>query len=179
MKDKIIKVKLPYEIVQELKKWKLSCDLIKNHPLSYLKKHENLGSNFNHYQVSVPSNLIENSFWLAYTLRLCGDLFDCNHREFYLAKWKGHFDGYDLWINYSYKGNSNPLHIHNGFLSGVIYLNNQNDVTIFPSENCEVDGQEGDMILFSSNLQHMVNEQQKDYERVTFAFNILRKDGHR
>jgi hypothetical protein len=40
-----------------------------------------------------------------------------------------------MWINYAYKGNSNPKHHHGGFLSGVVYLNNKSDVTHFLKNN--------------------------------------------
>jgi hypothetical protein len=171
----IVIVKLPEEIILELENWKFHCDLIKNHPLSYLKQHDNFGKNTNAYQVSVPANLIENSFWLPYTLRLCEQIFKEKHRNFFLRKWDGHFDGYDLWINYSYKGNYNPKHNHAGFLSGVIYLNNQNDKTIFTEKNFDFVGTKGDMIIFPSKFYHEVPVQQDDYERVTFAFNINKK----
>ena len=89
-----------------------------------------------------------------------------------LFKWHGRFDGYDVWINYSYKGNSNPEHNHTGFLSGVIYLNNKNDATHFIKDDITFIGEKGDMVLFPSNLKHKVETQQEEYERVTFAFNI-------
>jgi hypothetical protein len=172
----IIHTILPNEIILELDEWKKKCDLIKNHPLASLMQHENVGTNFNRYQVSVPTFLIDNSFWLAYTMRLCGQMFEVSHRSFYLRKWEGHFDGYDFWINYSYKGNSNPRHNHAGFLSGVIYLNNKNDETVFTDYNISFKGTKGSMIIFPSQAYHKVEEQKEDYERITFAFNINRKN---
>ena len=62
----IIYTKLPKEILKEISGWKKECDKIKKHPLSFLKLHENIGSKTNNYQVSIPSRLIEDSYWLAY-----------------------------------------------------------------------------------------------------------------
>tara|TARA_Y100000401_G_scaffold50793_1_gene39699 strand:- start:248 stop:799 length:552 start_codon:yes stop_codon:yes gene_type:complete len=168
----IIYTKLPKEILKEISGWKKECDKIKKHPLSFLKLHENIGSKTNNYQVSIPSRLIEDSYWLAYVMRLCGIVTQKNHRQFFLRKWNGHFDGYDVWINYAYKGNSNPKHNHGGFLSGVIFLNNKKDATIFSEENFSFIGKKGDMIMFPSLLKHKVNKQKERYERTTFAFNI-------
>ena len=168
----IIYTKLPKEIIKELNLWKKECDKIKKHPLSKLKLHENIGSKTNAYQVAVPNILIENSYWLAFVLRLCGLVTKEDHRKFFIRKWDGHFDGYDVWINYSYKGNNNPEHHHTGFVSGVIYLNNKNDATYFVDKNITFVGKKGDMILFPSSFKHKVEKQKKEYERVTFAFNI-------
>jgi len=168
----ITHTKLPKQILKELSCWKKECDKIKKHPLSFLKLHENIGSKTNNYQVSVPPRLIEDSYWLAYIIRLCGIITQEHHRQFFLRKWNGHFDGYDVWINYSYKGNSNAEHNHTGFFSGVIFLNNKKDETVFPEENFNFIGKKGDMIMFPSTLLHKVNKQKERYERVTFAFNI-------
>ena len=123
----IIYTKLPKEIFNEVKFWKKSCDKIKNHPLSKLKLHDNGGTKTNNYQVSVPSLLVVNSYWLAFVIRLCSIITNENHRNFFIRKWNGHFDNYDLWINYSCKNNSNESHNHNGFFSGVIYFCNKKD----------------------------------------------------
>ena len=170
--EEIFYTKLPKEIIKELVYWKKECDKIKKHSLFKLKLHENIGSKTNSYQVSVPNILIENSYWMAFVLRLCGLLTNENHRDFFIRKWNGHFDGYDVWINYSYKGNSNPEHNHAGFFSGVIYLNNKNDATHFVNDNISFVGKKGDMILFPSGLKHQVKTQKEKYERITFAFNI-------
>jgi hypothetical protein len=93
-----------------------------------------------------------------------------------IIKWDGHFDNYDIWINYAYKGNYNPEHNHAGFLSGVIYLENRNDPTIFIKNNFEYCGKKGNMLIFPSETLHKVNKQIEQYERITFAFNINRKE---
>ena len=164
-------VKLPEEIIKEIEIWKIECDKIKNSPLGYLKKHENAGAETNNFQTSVPKNLIESSYWLPFTLRNCAKLFGGTHRNYFLKEWNGHFDGYDVWINYSYKGNYNPVHNHSGKISGVIYLTNE-DNTIFPKLNFKYKGERGDMILFFAHIFHGVDKQAKDYHRITFAFNI-------
>ena len=171
----IAHVRLPKEIIKELSHWKKECDKIKKHPLFELKLHENVGSETNHYQTSVPSYLIENSYWLAYVTRLCGILAKESHRNFFIRKWNGHFDGYDVCINYAYKNNSNPPHNHAGYFSGVVYFNNKKDKTIFTEKNINFIGEKGDMIIFPSKLMHEVNKQKEDYERVTFAFNVNHK----
>ena len=176
--NKICMTKLPEMIIKELDLWKMDCDKIKNHPLGYLKNHENSGTEGNSYQVSVPSLLVEQSYWLPFTLRTCAKLFGGNSRDYHLQKWDGHFDGLDVWINYAYKDNYNPAHSHTGFVSGVIYYNNKNDPTLFTDEKIEIKGDKGEMILFDSGLEHCVKKQKLDYERITFAFNIRRKDYH-
>ena len=45
-------------------------------------------------------------------------------------------------------------------------------------EKIEIKGNKGEMILFDSSLEHCVEKQKLDYERITFAFNIERKDHH-
>jgi len=140
-------------------------------PLKKLKEHDNYGTQTNDYQCNVPSYLIADSFWLAFTLRSCAKIFGGEHRNYSIRNWDGHFDGYDIWINYSYKGNYNPIHNHAGKISGVIYLNNE-DETIFTESKYRYKGEKGDMILFPASTLHGVDKQTKEYERITFAFNI-------
>ena len=48
----------------------------------------------------------------------------------------GHFDGYDIWMNFTYKGDDNPIHNHAGNLSSIIYVkDDDSQPTIFPSLN--------------------------------------------
>jgi len=172
LNDKVAHLKLPSSIIDELDQWKYECDKIKNHPLGYLKSHDNFGTKSNSFQVSVPSYLIEKSYWLPFTLRSCAQIFKKNHRNYFLRKWDGHFDGYDIWINYSYKGNYNPSHTHAGVLSGVIYHSSTDNPTFFDNSKIKFKGVKGDMVLFSSNLEHKVLEQKENHERITFAFNL-------
>ena len=168
--------KLPKPIVKEIGVWARECKKVKNHPLGYLKAHENAGygltKDYNSYQCGIPPRLIEESYWLAYTMRLCKIIFGGNHRSFYLRKYDGHFDGYDIWANFAYEGNKNPVHNHAGNVSGVIYHKNHKHPTIFPELETKYDGDNGTMIIFPSNTLHYVEEQKSNKERITFAFNI-------
>jgi len=177
LENKIAHFKLPEPIIEELEEWKLECDKIKKHPLASLKTHDNRGTKSNNFQVSVPSNLIYKSYWLPFTLRACAAWLGKDHRSLYLRKWEGHFDGLDIWINYAYRDNYNPPHIHAGFLSGVIYYSNENDLTLFNDGKIKFNGIKGDMIVFDSNLEHCVQPQKENYERVTFAFNLQTYEG--
>jgi len=174
----IFGLKIPDEIVLEIDIWVHEAKKIKSHPLYYLKAHENIGYNplsnkkHNAYQCSISPSLIENSFWLAYTLRACSHIFGGDHRNYKIRKWDGHFDGYDIWANFAYIGNENPTHCHSGNISGVIYYQNHNHPTIFPDYNLQYTGDNKTMLLFPSSTYHRVDPQKKDEERITLAFNI-------
>jgi hypothetical protein len=49
--DNVIETILPQDILNEIQQWKFECDKIKNHPLKFLKQHDNIGTNKNDYQV--------------------------------------------------------------------------------------------------------------------------------
>ena len=173
---------LPEQIYEEVKLWAEESKKIKNHPLSELKAHENVGylglngEKHNSYQCSISPQLIENSYWLGYVLRLCSKIFGGNHRNYKIHKWDGHFDGYDVWVNFSYFGDDNPLHYHPaGVISGVIYVQNNNHPIIFPDYNLKYDGKNGTMILFPSDVWHSVEKQETWQERISIAFNIIKK----
>ncbi len=176
--------KIPDLIMKEIDVWVDECKKIKNHPLAELKSHENVGYNgydglkHNSYQTSIPCNLIEQSFWLAWTIRLItkywGD--EYHHREYQLLKHYGHFDGYDIWINFSYKGDDNPTHGHAGSISGVIYYKNHDHATYFDDYDIKYDGYDGTMVMFPSDVLHHVKEQLLDEERITIAFNVISKN---
>ena len=173
---------IPKPIMKEIGVWVKECKKIKNHPLAELKAHENVAyvdakRKNNSYQVSVPDRLIADSFWLAWTLRLCSKYYGGpNHRAYSLGYWDGHFDGLDLWCNFSYKGDQNPSHKHTGHLSGVIYYQNHDHPTFFDDFNCGYAGTNATMILFPSSVFHHVKEQISSKERITFAFNIDKRD---
>jgi O-glycosyl hydrolase len=93
---KVLVAKLPKEIVSELNAWVKECRVIKQHPLSVLREHDNIGTGHNSYQVSVPSPLIEDSYTLAYINRFCAECFGGGHREWRLRRWDGHYDAYDI-----------------------------------------------------------------------------------
>ena len=172
--------KLPKLIVKEIDVWERECRKVKDHPLGYLKAHENVGYDpnayrkFNSYQCGIPPRLIDESYWLAYTMRLCSFIFGDDHRRYHLRRYIGHFDCYDIWANFAYEGNDNPVHNHAGNISGVIYHKNHNHPTHFPDYNSRYEGTNGTMIVFPSNTLHYVEPQKSRKERITFAFNINR-----
>ena len=175
-------VKIPDLIMKEIDVWVDECKKIKEHPYAELKAHENVGYNdkdgkkHNSYQTSVPRNLIEQSFWLAWTIRLITENWGDGyyHREYQLGTNHGHFDGYDIWINFSYKGDDNPTHFHSGSISGVIYYKNHDHATYFDDYDIKYGGYDGTMVLFPICVRHHVKEQLLDEERITIAFNAIK-----
>ena len=176
--------KIPEIILKEVDGWVNDSRNTKENPLGFLKGHENYGflnnpegKKYNSYQCGVPDHLIQDSYWLAWTLRLCAKYFgpkdENHHREFRIRGCYGHFDGFDLWTNFSYKGDKNPTHNHSGSISGVIYYKNHGHPTIFDDLGGSYDGMDGTMLLFPSSTLHHVEEQIVDEERITFAFNIF------
>ena len=172
---------IPKQIIKELDVWVKESRKFKDSPLADLKAHENVGylaldgKAHNSYQCSISSHLIEQSFWLAWVLRLTAKYWGMgkSHRAFSLRKWDGHFDGYDIWTNFAYKGDDNPTHNHAGMLSGVIYYKNHTHPTIFDQYNVSYKGNDGTMILFPSQVLHHVEPQTVNKERITLAFNII------
>ena len=176
---------IPKPILKEIDLWVKESKRFKNHPLAELKAHENVGyllsadgKKHNSYQCSISPHLIDQSFWLAWVMRLSAKYWGAgkNNRFYKLKKWDGHFDGYDIWTNFSYKGNDNPIHNHRGFLSGVIYYKNHNHPTYFNDYGCSYKGDDGTMIMFPSSVWHHVKEQTSNKERITLAFNIDQRD---
>lgn len=175
---------LPKLILKEVDEWVKESKRIKSHPLSELKSHENVGylyedgKKHNSYQCSISPRLIEESFWLPYVLRLSAKYWGMGstHRSFKLRKWDGHFDGYDIWTNFAYKGDDNPTHNHAGYLSGVIYYKNDGHPTIFPEYDIGYGGDNGTMIMFPSQVLHYVETKTSSQERITLAFNIVKND---
>ena len=180
----VMVTRIPKPIMKEIDLWVKESKRLKNHPLAELKAHENYGyigidgKKHNSYQCSIPSHLIGQSFWLAWVLRLTAKYWGmgANHRQFKLRRWDGHFDGYDIWTNFSYKGDDNPPHTHAGFLSGVIYYQNHNHPVYFDEYNCSYKGENGTMVMFPSQVEHSVKEQTLSKERITLAFNIDKRD---
>ena len=181
----VMVIRIPKPIMKEISLWVKESKRIKNHPLAELKAHENIGylssrdgKKHNSYQCSISPHLIDQSFWLAWVLRLTAKYWGmgANNREFMMRKWEGHFDGYDIWTNFAYKGDDNPSHNHSGFLSGVIYYQNHNHPTYFNDYNCAYLGENGTMIMFPSHVYHHVKEQTSSKERITLAFNINKRD---
>ena len=92
---------IPSQIMKEIDGWINESKRFKNSSLAALKAHENVGylshdgKAHNSYQCSISPHLIEQSFWLAWVLRLTAKYWGMgkNNREFKLRKWDGHFDG--------------------------------------------------------------------------------------
>ena len=172
---------IPKQIQKELDGWIKESRKFKDHPLAALKAHENVGyltmdgKKHNSYQSSISPRLIVESFWLAWVLRLTAKYWGMgkNHREFSLRKWNGHFDSYDIWTNFAYKGDDNPTHNHAGLLSGVIYYKNHKHPTIFDQYQCGYEGLDGTMVMFPASVLHHVEPQTVNKERITLAFNII------
>ena len=168
----VMVTELPIAIIEEIDSWVKYGREIQSHPLYMLKNHENNGKNS--YQLSVPPRMVEESFWLALTLRLTAILYGGHHTDYRIRKWDGHFNSYDVWLNFSNKGDQNPIHRHAGSYSGVIYCENPDLHPIyFPDYDLEFSGERGTMIIFPSEVEHEVKEQLTDNERVTIAFNII------
>ena len=175
---------IPKQILAEIDLWVEESRGLKENPLASLKAHENVGYKaldgkaHNSYQCSISPHLIEQSFWLAWVLRLTEKYWGMGkyHRHFKIRKWDGHFDGYDIWTNFAYKGDDNPQHNHAGMLSGVIYYKNHNHPTIFDEYNIGYEGKDGTMVMFPSQVVHHVEKQVVDTERITLAFNIVKND---
>ena len=171
---------IPKQIQKEISEWVYESKKFQRSPLASLKAHENVGylaidgEKHNSYQCSIPPRLIEDSFWLAWGLRLTAKYWGMgkDHRGFKLRKWDGHFDGYDIWTNFAYKGDHNPTHNHAGFLSGVIYYKNHKHPTIFDQHGVAYEGKDGTMVIFPSKVLHHVEPQIANKERITLAFNI-------
>ena len=180
----VMYVKIPDQIMKELDVWVNESKKFKNSSLAELKAHENVGyltidgKKHNSYQCSISPYLIDQSFWLAWVLRLTAKYWGMgkSSRDFKMRKWDGHFDGYDIWTNFAYKGDDNPQHNHAGLLSGVIYYKNHGHPTIFDEYNVGYEGNDGTMILFPSQVLHHVKPQVVDTERITLAFNIVKND---
>ena len=161
-------------IVKESIKWK-------NHPLGELKASENAayrhpehGKEYNTFQCGISPRLIEDSLMMPWIIRTAQIHFapDHHHRCVRFKRFLGHFDGYEMWTNFSNKGDSNPRHDHGGWLSGVIYYKNHGHPTYFNGLDVEYEGKDGTMIMFPSNTVHSCKEQTEDEERITLAFNL-------
>ena len=180
----VMVIRIPPQIKKELDVWVNESKKFKNSPLAALKAHENVGylaldgKTHNSYQCSISPHLIEQSFWMAWVLRLTTKYWGMgkHNRYFSIRKWDGHFDGYDIWTNFAYKGDDNPTHNHAGFLSGVIYYKNHDHPTIFDEYNLAYAGEDATMVMFPSSVLHHVEPQTVNKERITLAFNIEKND---
>lgn len=168
----ILRGVLPFEVLKELDYFITRCKEIKNHPLAEFRRHRNVGKNS--YQVSIPTNLLMDSFFLPFLIRM-GEYYigvtDLKNRFVRINNQSNHYDGFDVWVNFSYKGDFNPFHKHSGSLSGVIYYQNDGQETFFCSGHTFA-GNYGDILMFPSNYEHGVREKITDNERITLSFNL-------
>ena len=177
----IIRTKIPDRIFDEVKGWIEPCRAIKDDEYAELLNHYNVGTGHNSYQTAVPRRLMDNSFFFGYLLRL-GELYLKttnqlpveNKRMVNLCNYPGHYDGYDIWLNFAYKGDDNPLHNHAGVLSGIIYIKDEDkQPTHFPAINYTHQPEEGEILIFPSHLQHYVDVKETESERITSSFNLM------
>tara|TARA_Y100000296_G_C5080526_1_gene209701 strand:- start:115 stop:696 length:582 start_codon:yes stop_codon:yes gene_type:complete len=174
----ILKHKIPSSIYKELQRCIKHTDKIRKNKLACLLEHHNVGNNS--YQVSLPFNLLEGSFFQAYLI-LLGELYRCRYenlslkdtrRTVRLRKHGNHFDSYDVWVNYTEQGSVNDKHHHQGALSGVIYYTDcKNSPTCFEN-GFSYRGKKGDIIMFPSNTIHYVPVYNDKKSRVTIAYNL-------
>jgi hypothetical protein len=87
----VMVTKIPKQILKEIDGWINESKKFKNSPLAELKAHENArlyltmdGKKHNSYQCSISPHLIEESFWLAWVLRLTAKYWGAgkDHRGF-------------------------------------------------------------------------------------------------
>jgi hypothetical protein len=175
---KVLTHSVPFLIFEEIEKITKATLKLKNHPFNFLLNHVNAGKNT--YQVSAPFSLIDGSFLHAYLIYLGqyyffkyhGASFERSRRVVRLRKNNNHFDHYDLWVNYAQKGASNPPHVHQADLSGVIYYTDcKNNPTILKKEY-KFYGQKKDILIFPSDFLHEVKSSTTKKVRITLAFNL-------
>lgn len=169
--------KLPADLLSELDLFVEEARKIKDSKWAFLRRHRNVGENA--YQVSIPKHLIDQSYLFPFINYLGefyfwksqgGEVNQHQHRVV-LREHEGHFDGYDFWVNFCNKNSINTIHSHSGSLSAIIYY--QNDIKKKTSfKDFEVDGQKGEILIFPATLQHWVEKQDEEYERITFSFNL-------
>jgi hypothetical protein len=177
-KEPILVGKLPEPLLKELEYFTEKCKEIKEHPLYFLKNHVNVGRN--KFQVSVPTNVFEDSFLFAFLIHMgeyCiykvdGDKIEKVNRLLKIRKNQNHFDGYDFWINFIEPGDINAWHNHVGTISGVIYFDNDIGLPTKFKDGSSFQGTKGDIIMFPSHLEHCVEKNTTDKTRITYAFNL-------
>ena len=181
----IMKVQLPDKIFDEVKSWIEPCRKIKDDEYAELLNHRNVGTGHNSYQTGIPRKYIDNSFFLGYILHFAEIYLESTNsplkrqdglynRTVVMRDNIGHYDGYDIWMNFTYKGDDNPIHNHAGDFSSIIYVKDEdNQPTIFPSINYVHVPKEGEMLLFPAYLQHEVNVKQTESERISVSYNLL------
>ena len=103
------------------------------------------------------------------------------------------------WFNFMRKGEFNPLHAHNGQISGIIMIKVPKEIEneyythpvdtnvrcpgylewVSDTGSHKVVPKEGDIYLFDARLRHLVYPFESDVERITSSFNVFTslKDG--
>jgi hypothetical protein len=174
----IILTKLPEEIFNEILKIVENHRKIKEHKLNFLFEHYNAG--YNSFQISVQKPVVETSFIFPYLITL-GQFyfyifnkisFEQSHRTILLRENVNHYDGYELWINYTEQGDENPPHKHSGHLTGVIYVKNTDNIPTVFNQKEKFYGKPGEIIIFPADLEHGVEKQIENFERITMSFNL-------
>jgi len=95
------------------------------------------------------------------------------------------------WVNFSHKGEFNPMHNHGGIFSAVVFIDipdqlaeerkNNNFISktsgcldfISESQHIIVRPQTGTLYLFPAYLWHLVYPYHSDVERISMSFNIF------
>ena len=174
----ILKHELPSSIYKELQKCVKQTNIIRKHKLNFLLEHHNIGNNS--YQVSIPFDCIEGSFFQAYLIYL-GEWYRCKYeklsfketrRTVRMRRNEDHFDSYDCWVNYIEKGSVNNIHNHGGTLSGVIYYTDCKKSPIYFENGFSYAAKKGDILIFPSWFNHGVREHKNKKTRITVAYNL-------
>lgn len=100
----------------------------------------------------------------------------------------------ESWFNKTEKGQTHHRHWHpNSLLSGVVYLQSEGDTgrikfitsqydtieysivdaNLYNSRSWSVTPEAGSMVIFPSNVEHLVEEYQGDTPRISLAFNTF------
>ena len=174
----VLKATIPDEIWKDVVMLKEKVDEIRRHPYHWLLRHTNSGRN--KYQFTVPSSQFHETFLYAYILYL-GQYYLLRRHDILIkhsmrkVKFRNnsdHFDGYDLWVNYTTKGDWNDKHTHGGKLSGVIYYENTEKIATEFQGGLSIYGKPKEIVMFPAQLTHWVAKQEEDYERVAMAYNL-------
>jgi hypothetical protein len=180
-KNIIYRGKLPEKIMEEIKKFVEISRKFKDDDLGYLKFHrQSVLKGNTTYTICLNENLFNDSYIFPF-LNYFGEYYfhlrtalslDKLFRHVTIKKNTNHFDGYDFWINYNYKGDLVSMHGHGGDLSGIIFVKNEKNVPTFFENDETFIGEEGDIVIFPAQLRHEVKELKEEQERITISFNL-------
>ena len=177
----LIEIEMPKVIHNEWIQWTEKYREYKDHELSMFRQHFNVGQNV--FQISVSNFDLDKSFAKAFIIKL-GEYFlhKVNgldivklRRTVMIRNTPGLIDDTDWWINYSEKGDHNPIHTHAATLSSVIYVKNSKDNSTFfkwGNNIIEYKPKDGWVVMFPSDLPHWVEEKTTSKERITGSINL-------